>query len=98
MALQEKIIVCGASLTALGMALRFVAGPAATAAGAVALGLRGDVLRLAIIQVTISRCHFLNVRLFTVFLLHMVINVSSTGRTSSIHHHVRVRQGVRPAR
>ncbi|KAM0887464.1 hypothetical protein ACQ4PT_029010 [Festuca glaucescens] len=50
MALQEKIIVCGAGLTALGMALRFVAGPAATAAGAVALGLRGDVLRLAIIQ------------------------------------------------
>jgi hypothetical protein len=33
-----------------------------------------------------------------VFLLHPVINVSSTGRTSSIHHHVRVRQGVRPAR
>ncbi|RLN36003.1 putative auxin efflux carrier component 4 [Panicum miliaceum] len=43
MALQEKIIVCGAGPTLLGMALRFVAGPAATAAGAVALGLRGDV-------------------------------------------------------
>jgi hypothetical protein len=90
MALQEKSIVYGAGLT--------VAGPAATMVGAVALGLRGDVLRLAIIQVTISRCHFLNVRLFTVFLLHLVINVSSTGRTSSIHHHVRVRQGVWPAR
>lgn len=51
MALQEKIIVCGAGPTLLGMALRFVAGPAATAAGAVAVGLRGDILRLAIIQV-----------------------------------------------
>ncbi|KAK1632122.1 hypothetical protein QYE76_006437 [Lolium multiflorum] len=55
MALQEKIIVCGAGLTALGMALRFVAGPAATAAGAVALGLRGDVLRLAIIQAALPQ-------------------------------------------
>ena len=63
MALQEKIIVCGAGLTALGMALRFVAGPAATDAVAVALGLRGDVLRLAIIQVTAqstSKVFFLN--------------------------------------
>uniref|UniRef100_A0A0D3H8N1 Auxin efflux carrier component n=1 Tax=Oryza barthii TaxID=65489 RepID=A0A0D3H8N1_9ORYZ len=50
MALQDKIIVCGAGLTVLGMALRFVAGPAATAVGAFALGLRGDFLRLAIIQ------------------------------------------------
>uniref|UniRef100_J3MYZ4 Auxin efflux carrier component n=1 Tax=Oryza brachyantha TaxID=4533 RepID=J3MYZ4_ORYBR len=50
MALQEKIIVCGAGPTVLGMALRFVAGPSATAVGAFALGLRGDLLRLAIIQ------------------------------------------------
>jgi auxin efflux carrier family len=51
MALQERIVACGASLTALGMVLRFVAGPAATAAAAAALGLRGDVLRATIIQV-----------------------------------------------
>uniref|UniRef100_A0ACD5XU91 Uncharacterized protein n=1 Tax=Avena sativa TaxID=4498 RepID=A0ACD5XU91_AVESA len=55
MALQEKIIDCGAGMTVLGMALRFVAGPAATAAGAVALGLRGDVLRLAIIQAALPQ-------------------------------------------
>jgi auxin efflux carrier family len=47
MALQEKSIVYGAGLT--------VAGPAATMVGAVALGLRGDVLRLAIIQVRFYR-------------------------------------------
>lgn len=55
MALQEKIIVCGAGPTVLGMVLRFVAGPAATAVGAVALGLRGDVLRLAIIQAALPQ-------------------------------------------
>lgn len=55
MALQERIVACGAGPTALGMALRFVAGPAATAAGAVALGLRGDVLRLAIIQAALPQ-------------------------------------------
>jgi auxin efflux carrier family len=51
MALQERIISCGASLTTLGMVLRFVAGPAATAGAAAALGLRGDVLRFTIMQV-----------------------------------------------
>lgn len=55
MALQDKIIVCGAGLTVLGMALRFVAGPAATAVGAFALGLRGDLLRLAIIQAALPQ-------------------------------------------
>jgi hypothetical protein len=39
--------------TALGMVLRFITGPAATAAAAAALGLRGDVLRATIIQVII---------------------------------------------
>jgi auxin efflux carrier family protein len=55
MALQEKIIVCGTGPAILGMVLRFVAGPAATAVGAMILGLRGDVLRLAIIQVSSER-------------------------------------------
>ncbi|TVU04954.1 hypothetical protein EJB05_48099, partial [Eragrostis curvula] len=55
MAQQEKTIACGAGLAALGMALRFVAGPVATMVGAVALGLRGDVLRLAIIQAALPQ-------------------------------------------
>lgn len=53
MALQEKIVACGASLTMLGMLLKFVAGPAALAISAIAVGLHGDVLRIAIIQVTL---------------------------------------------
>lgn len=51
MAQQERIVACGGGLAALGMVLRFVAGPLAALAGAAAFGLRGDVLRFAIIQV-----------------------------------------------
>ncbi|KAF8780885.1 hypothetical protein HU200_000843 [Digitaria exilis] len=47
-ALQDKFIMCGAGLTALSLVLRFVAGPAAAAAAI--LGLRGDLLRFAIVQ------------------------------------------------
>lgn len=53
MASQEKLIACGPSLTAFGMVLKFIAGPAAMAIGAIAVGLHGDVLRVAIIQVII---------------------------------------------
>ncbi|TVU04953.1 hypothetical protein EJB05_48098, partial [Eragrostis curvula] len=55
MAQQERMVACGPGLAALGMALRFVAGPVATLVGAVALGLRGDVLRLAIIQAALPQ-------------------------------------------
>lgn len=51
MALQEKVIACGPSMTIIGLVLKFIAGPAATAIGAIAVGLRGDVLRVVIIQV-----------------------------------------------
>nr|CAD1839080.1 unnamed protein product [Ananas comosus var. bracteatus] len=55
MALQEKLIACGPRLTVVGMALRFIAGPAAAMVGAIAVGLRGDVLRLAIIQAALPQ-------------------------------------------
>ncbi|XP_040382855.1 probable auxin efflux carrier component 5c [Oryza brachyantha] len=55
MAQQKRMIACGAGLTALGLALRFVAGPIATLVGAAALGLRGDVLHLAIIQAALPQ-------------------------------------------
>jgi auxin efflux carrier family len=51
MALQEKLIACGTSLTLFGMVLRFFAGPATIAIGSIAVGLHGDALRVAIIQV-----------------------------------------------
>lgn len=51
MALRGKIIACGAALTIYSMILRFIVGPATMALGCVVLGLRGNVLRVAIIQV-----------------------------------------------
>ncbi|KVH92089.1 Auxin efflux carrier, partial [Cynara cardunculus var. scolymus] len=50
MALQEKIIGCGLMPTVFGIVLRFVVAPAAMAVGSFAVGLRGDVLHIAIIQ------------------------------------------------
>ncbi|KAK2974222.1 hypothetical protein RJ640_016708 [Escallonia rubra] len=55
MAMQEKIIACGTSLTVFGMVLRFIAGPAAMAIGSIAVGLHGDVLRVAIIQAALPQ-------------------------------------------
>ncbi|WCJ26771.1 Auxin efflux carrier family protein [Euphorbia peplus] len=55
MALQEKVIACGTGLTVIGMVLRFIAGPAAMAIGSIAIGLRGDVLRIAIIQAALPQ-------------------------------------------
>ncbi|PWA92305.1 Auxin efflux carrier [Artemisia annua] len=55
MALQPKIIDCGATLTAFGMLLRFVVAPAAMAVGSLLVGLRGDVLCIAIIQAALPQ-------------------------------------------
>ncbi|KAK1632109.1 hypothetical protein QYE76_006424 [Lolium multiflorum] len=53
--LQDKFIVCGPGLMVLSMVLRFVAAPAATAVGALILGLRGDLLRVAILQAALPQ-------------------------------------------
>ncbi|KAM0880179.1 hypothetical protein ACQ4PT_033749 [Festuca glaucescens] len=53
--LQDKFIVCGQALTVLSMVLRFVAAPAATALGALVLGLRGDHMRVAILQAALPQ-------------------------------------------
>ncbi|KAK7374364.1 hypothetical protein VNO80_07794 [Phaseolus coccineus] len=55
MALQDKLIACGPSLTVFGLVLKFIAGPAAMAIGAIAVGLHGDVLRVAIIQAAVPQ-------------------------------------------
>ncbi|XP_062144659.1 auxin efflux carrier component 5 [Alnus glutinosa] len=55
MALQEKLIACGPGLTVFGMVLRFIAGPAAMAIGAIAVGLHGNALRVAIIQAALPQ-------------------------------------------
>lgn len=52
MALQPRMIACGNSIAAFAMAVRFLTGPAVMAAASIAVGLRGVLLRIAIVQVT----------------------------------------------
>jgi len=51
MALQPKMISCGKTIAAFSMAVRFVSGPAVMAAASFAIGLRGVLLHIAIVQV-----------------------------------------------
>ncbi|XP_073115365.1 auxin efflux carrier component 3a isoform X2 [Elaeis guineensis] len=51
MALQPKIIACGNSVATFAMAVRFLTGPAVMAAASIAVGLRGVLLHVAIVQV-----------------------------------------------
>ncbi|XP_031477640.1 auxin efflux carrier component 5-like [Nymphaea colorata] len=55
MASQEKLFACGPKLVLLGIVLRFIAGPAAMAAASIAVGLRGTVLNIAIIQAALPQ-------------------------------------------
>jgi len=101
MAVQPKIIACGNTIAAVTMAIRFLFGPAVMAATAAAVGLRGTLLRVAIVQVTIFN--------FCVkaFGLHVVTAKNSAdfvctyvlvGRSAARNCALCVRQGVQSAR
>uniref|UniRef100_A0A0D9XNU4 Auxin efflux carrier component n=1 Tax=Leersia perrieri TaxID=77586 RepID=A0A0D9XNU4_9ORYZ len=55
MALQPRIIACGNSLASLAMAVRFLVGPAVMAAASIAVGLRGVLLHIAIVQAALPQ-------------------------------------------
>ncbi|KAE8802575.1 putative auxin efflux carrier component 3b [Hordeum vulgare] len=55
MAMQPKLIACGNSIAASTMAVRFLLGPAVMAAASVAVGLRGTLLRIAIVQAALPQ-------------------------------------------
>lgn len=55
MALQPKIIACGNSVATFAMAVRFLTGPAVMAAASLVIGLRGDLLRVAIVQAALPQ-------------------------------------------
>ncbi|XP_077213830.1 auxin efflux carrier family protein [Tasmannia lanceolata] len=55
MALQPRIIACGAKMAVLGMLIRFVSGPTLMSAASVAVGLRGVQLRTAIVQAALPQ-------------------------------------------
>ncbi|GLJ47303.1 hypothetical protein SUGI_0998840 [Cryptomeria japonica] len=50
MALQPRIIACGTYFAIIGMVLRFLVGPAVMAVASIAVGLRGTILHIAIVQ------------------------------------------------
>lgn len=55
MALQPKIIACGNSVATFAMAVRFLTGPAVMAAASIAVGLRGTLLHIAIVQAALPQ-------------------------------------------
>ncbi|KAL5223903.1 hypothetical protein ABZP36_010542 [Zizania latifolia] len=55
MALQPRIIACGNSLATFAMAVRFLMGPAVMAAASIAVGLRGVLLHIAIVQAALPQ-------------------------------------------
>ncbi|XWS71021.1 hypothetical protein CRYUN_Cryun03dG0101300 [Craigia yunnanensis] len=55
MALQPKIIACGKSVATFSMAVRFLTGPAMIAATSIAIGLRGVLLHVAIVQAALPQ-------------------------------------------
>ncbi|KAI3453120.1 hypothetical protein Pfo_009783 [Paulownia fortunei] len=55
MALQPKIIACGNTVASFAMAVRFLTGPAVMAAAAIAVGLRGTLLHVAIVQAALPQ-------------------------------------------
>lgn len=59
MALQPRVIACGNSTAAFAMAVRFLTGPAVMAAASIAVGLKGVLLHVAIVQVCLSLCSLL---------------------------------------
>ncbi|KAM7256793.1 hypothetical protein ACFE04_012534 [Oxalis oulophora] len=55
MALQPRMIACGNTIATFSMAVRFLTGPAVMAASAIAVGLRGVLLRIAIVQAALPQ-------------------------------------------
>nr|GMD37429.1 probable auxin efflux carrier component 1C [Ipomoea batatas] len=55
MALQPRIIACGNSVASFAMAVRFLTGPAVMAAASIAVGLRGVLLHVAIVQAALPQ-------------------------------------------
>ncbi|GAB2296969.1 Peptidyl-prolyl cis-trans isomerase pin4 [Dionaea muscipula] len=55
MALQPKILACGGTLATFSMAVRFITGPAVMAVASIVIGLRGDLLRIAIVQAALPQ-------------------------------------------
>ena len=52
MALQPRLIACGTKRATVGMVIRFLCGPVIMSTASIAMGLRGEKLHAAVVQVT----------------------------------------------
>ncbi|ONK55059.1 uncharacterized protein A4U43_UnF8040 [Asparagus officinalis] len=52
---QPRIIACGNSIAAFAMAVRFITGPAVMAAASFAVGLKGVLLHIAVVQAALPQ-------------------------------------------
>lgn len=55
MALSPRIIACGKTIAIFSMGVRFLTGPAVMAAASIAVGLRGVLLHIAIVQAALPQ-------------------------------------------
>ncbi|CAN6576861.1 unnamed protein product [Malus baccata var. baccata] len=55
MALQPRMIACGNTIASFAMAVRFLTGPAVMAAASIAVGLRGVLLHIAVVQAALPQ-------------------------------------------
>ncbi|KAJ6828100.1 putative auxin efflux carrier component 1c [Iris pallida] len=109
MALQPRIIACGNKIATFAMAIRFLAGPAVMAAASIAVGLRGVLLHVAIVQVTalLTPRHTKPIQLFssvpvplidcTILFYFLNFFFFLAGSSASRDSSLRVREGVQCA-
>ncbi|KAL9679766.1 hypothetical protein QQ045_017633 [Rhodiola kirilowii] len=86
MALQPNLVSCGKKWAAYSMAMRFITGPGVMAAASLIVGIRGDLLKVAIVQVYESHCACLSANFQNSghpFLLNCKFASYSTGSASS---------------
>ncbi|KAL9680107.1 hypothetical protein QQ045_017984 [Rhodiola kirilowii] len=55
MALQPNLVPCGKKWAAYSMAMRFITGPGVMAAASLIVGIRGDLLKVAIVQAALPQ-------------------------------------------
>lgn len=55
MALQPKLIACGKRVATFSMAVRFLTGPTVIVATSIAIGIRGVLLHVAIVQAALPQ-------------------------------------------
>lgn len=98
MASQPRVIACGTRKAVLAMAMKFLVGPLLMSVPSLALGLRGTLLKVAIVQVRKYHClytyQYLRIILYSMLKLSRRIYKHGAGRSPSGDSSVCVCKGV----